>query len=208
MDNKVKLMFKDALILTIITLVSGFLLSFVFQLTKEPIELRAYQKKMDAYKKVFVKADKFIDDESTAKLLTDAKIKVSEATSKLGKVGIDELLKAEDSSGNTLGYVLTVFSDEGYGGKIKISMGYDVKEKKMTSIEILEANETAGLGENISTDDFKNQFSEKAVKEFNVVKAKAGKENDIQALSGATISSTAVTNAVNAGLLAVGGLNE
>ena len=48
--------------------------------------------------------------------------------------------------------------------------------------------------------EFKDQFSEKAVTAFKVVKGGASAENEIDAISGATITTNAVTNAVNAAL--------
>lgn len=207
MNNKVKLMLKDAAILTIITLISGFLLALVFQVTKEPIELKAYEKKMDAYKTVFEEAKTFDESENAKKLLLESQDIISNSNNNLGKVGIEEILEAK-GEGDSLGYVATVFSDEGYGGKIRISLGYDTRDKKLTKIEILEANETAGLGAKISTPEFKNQYSEKKTSHLNLVKSQVSKDDEIQALSGATISSTAVTNAVNAALTVLGGNNE
>ena len=66
---------------------------------------------------------------------------------------------------------------------------------KVTGMEILAIEETAGLGMNAKKDDFKNQYNGNSG-EFTVVKSDAG-ENEIQALTGATITSQAVTDAVN-----------
>lgn len=206
MDAKIKFMFKDALILTVITLVSGFLLAFVYQMTKEPIEVQDYKKKMEAYKNVYQVADKFESTDKTIKMYEESNGKLSDG--KLGKVGIEEILEAKDKSGKSIGYVVTAYSDEGYGGRIRISLGYDVQNKKVTKIEILEASETAGLGAKISNPDFKNQFNDKKVEKFTVVKTKAENDSQIQAISGATISSSAVTNAVDAAILSIGGKNE
>ena len=63
-------------------------------------------------------------------------------------------------------------------------------------------SETAGLGMNATKDEFKNQFKDKQVDSFEVTKTGAAADNEIDALSGATITSKAVTRGVNAGLLA------
>lgn len=102
-------------------------------------------------------------------------------------------VEALDESGNVIGYVITS-SSKGYGGEIKIMTGISA-DGNVTGIEILSIEETAGLGMNAKKDDFKNQYVGTSG-EFTVVKSDAG-ENEVQALTGATITSQAVTNAVN-----------
>lgn len=98
-----------------------------------------------------------------------------------------------DESGNVIGYVFTS-SSKGYGGEIRVMTGISA-DGKVTGMEILAIEETAGLGMNAKKDDFRNQYVS-AEGEFTVVKSGAG-ENEIQALTGATITSQAVTDAVN-----------
>lgn len=205
MGNKIKFLFKDAIVLMAITLVSGFLLALVFEVTKEPIAKAAYEKKMAAYKKVFEGAKEFKEDEKTKALTEGALEAIKKDGASLGKVGFEEVMTAVDDNGKEKGYVATVYSDEGYGGRIRISFGYDVEKKLLTKIEILEASETAGLGAKISTPEFSGQYSNKGVKAFKVKKGSASTDDEIAAISGATISSTAVTNAINAGLLVLEG---
>lgn len=108
---------------------------------------------------------------------------------------VDEVtyVEALDENGNKIGYVFTS-SSKGYGGEIKVMTGMDA-DGKVTGIEILSIEETAGLGMNAKKDDFKNQYVSNTG-DFTVVKSDAG-ENEIQALTGATITSQAVTDAVN-----------
>ena len=73
--------------------------------------------------------------------------------------------------------------------------------------EFLTINETAGLGMNAQNPEFMDQFIGKEGS-FNLVKDGASGDNDIQALSGATITSTAVTNAMNAALYLIGSAAE
>ena len=74
--------------------------------------------------------------------------------------------------------------------------------------QILSISETAGLGMKADTDDFKGRFSNKKVAQFNYTKSGATAEYEIDALSGATITTNAMVNAVNAGLSYAKSLNE
>ena len=112
---------------------------------------------------------------------------------------VDEVYEALDASGETAGYVITVTSAEGYGGDIQFSMGVALDGTTL-GISFLSISETAGLGMNADTDSFKDQFKDQNVPEFSYSKTGATQEGEIDALSGATITTNAVTNGVNAGL--------
>lgn len=102
----------------------------------------------------------------------------------------------KDANGNEVGYVFVTVS-KGYGGDVKIMTGID-KDGAVTGISPLELNETAGLGMKAQNDSFLDQFKGK-VKDIAVNKNSAS-GNEIQALTGATITSKAVTAAVNEAL--------
>lgn len=105
--------------------------------------------------------------------------------------------EALDADGNVIGYAFTV-SENGYGGEIKIMVGVNT-DGTVRKLAVLSAdNETPGLGLNIKKDSFLDQFIGK-VNGIAVNKNAPG-ENEIQALTSATISSSAVTRAVNAAL--------
>lgn len=114
---------------------------------------------------------------------------------------VNEVMKAVDAQGEVLGYAINMTTSEGYGGDITFSMGIK-NDGTMNGIEILEIGETAGLGMNAQKDDFKNQFKDKKVDKFEVTKTGAQTDSQIDALSGATITSKAMTGGVNAGLCA------
>jgi electron transport complex protein RnfG len=78
-------------------------------------------------------------------------------------------------------------------------MGYSL-EGMVQGVEFLSISETAGLGMNATKTEFKDQFTNKSVDQFEVTKLGATADNQIDALSSATITSKAVTNAVNAGI--------
>ena len=112
-----------------------------------------------------------------------------------------EIYEGLDSSGNLVGYAFTG-EGGGYQGKIKIIVGADPELKEIKGIEILESVETPGLGAKISSSWFKNQFKGlKTLPFIELIKEKKlKKSNQIQAITGATISSKAIVKIVNKSL--------
>ncbi|MCR5607699.1 MAG: RnfABCDGE type electron transport complex subunit G [Lachnospiraceae bacterium] len=187
---------KDALILFLITLISGGILSVVYEVTKEPIAKAEEKNKMEAYKAVFQDAETFDSDEALSDKVSDSESLIS---NDYQGVKINEAMYAKDKDGNNCGYVMSITSSNGYGGDITISLGID-SEGTVKGMEILSINETAGLGMKAKEDSFKSQFKEKKVEQFEYTKSGKTKDNEIDALSGATITTKAVTGAVNAGV--------
>lgn len=192
MDSEKKSMIKDALILFAITLVAGLLLGFVYDVTKEPIAQQKAKAKAEACKNVFADADTFEpvagQDGSTAYFLAGADVSVD----------IDEVMQALDGSGELLGYVITVTDHEGYGGDIQFSMGVTL-DGTLNGISLLSISETAGLGMKAG-DVLVPQFEDKKVESFTYTKSGAASDSEIDAISGATITTKAVVNGVNGGL--------
>ena len=118
MKNKI---IKDALALTLITLVAGVALGGVYEITKDPIAKQEAQAKAEAYEQVFTDAAAFeaveMDDTLTKTIRDQLDQEGYKAQS------IEEVMRAEDQSGETLGYAFTVVTSEGYGGDIQFSMG-------------------------------------------------------------------------------------
>lgn len=83
---------------------------------------------------------------------------------------------------------------KGYGGDIKVLSGI-LSDGTVNKIEILEMSETPGLGANAGTDEFKTQYQGK--NGFIGVSKTGASDTEILAISGATITSKAVTEAVN-----------
>lgn len=191
-----KKMIKDTLILTIITVVAGLCLGYVYEITKGPIAASREQAKQDAYRAVFHDADSFVEGEISHVANADAVLESGGFT----KVTIDEALTALDASGNPIGCVMTVTDSEGYGGDITLTMGVR-NDGTLNGIAFLSISETAGLGMRATTEEFKGQFENKQVSQFSYTKTGATNEYEIDALSGATITTKAVLNAVNGGLL-------
>lgn len=184
---------KNTISLMLITLVAGLLLGVVYEITKDPIAKEQQRAKEEAYKEVFKEADSFeavkLDAEKVKKELKQQGLDAD----------IDEAMKVLDQSGNPAGYVLTITDHEGYGGDIQFAMGVK-SDGTVNGISFLSIGETAGLGMRAKEDEFKNQFSGKKVEHFTYTKSGSSADNEIDAISGATITTNAVTNGVNAGL--------
>jgi len=103
-----------------------------------------------------------------------------------------------DVSGKLTGYAF-VGKGGGYQGEIEVMIGMNPQFAKIRGIEILESVETPGLGAKITSDWFKNQFKKLNFLPFiDLIKGKKPeKPNQIQAITGATISSRAVVNILN-----------
>lgn len=196
MSNKI---IKDAMALTLITLVAGAALGAVHGITKEPIARQEALTKAEAYKEVFEEANDYSTVEMTDELA--GQLRDSLDSEGYQAQSIDEIVEAVDGSGASLGYIVTVISSEGYGGDIKFTMGVQ-SDGTMNGISILSISETAGLGMRANTDEFKSQFVGKNTDKLVYTKNGASADNEIDALSGATVTTNAMTNGVNAGLCA------
>ena len=187
-----KEMMKNTGIMVAITLIAGLLLGIVYQVTKEPIAVQEAKAKQEACQEVFADASSFDAVEVAA---------VEESawsSAGYGQETIDEVMMAKDSAGETLGYVVTVTTKEGYGGDIRFTLGVRM-DGTVNGISILSISETAGLGMR-AEEVLKPQFADKNVERFEYTKSGATSESQVDAISGATITTNAVTNGVNAGL--------
>lgn len=199
---------KDALILTLITLIAGTALGVVYEVTKNPIAQAQEEATQEAYKSVFPDAAGFEDHQDFD--ATAASNVVHDAG--YSDDDIDNVVDAVDANGSLLGYVITVTSHAGYGGDITFSMGVTL-DGVMNSYSITSISETAGLGMKAKESGFADQFVNIVSNVYEVVKTAPSSDTEIQAISGATITSKAMTNAVNAGFvyfnsLVGGGANE
>lgn len=188
---------KNTLILMGITLVSGLLLGLVHEVTLEPIAEQEALAKAEAYAEVYPEAETFtvIDDtEEAAAYLVENGFATQE---------INEIAEACDASGNVVGHVFNLTTPEGYGGDIQLTVGVQ-NDMTMLGISFLSIGETAGLGMNADTDEWKAQFV--GIQADEIVYTKSGKsaDNEIDAVSSATITTKAVTGAVNAALCLAG----
>ena len=190
---------RDALALTAITLVSGLALGAVYGITKEPIARQEELAKQEAYQEVFPEAEQF----QTVTLDEELSGQIRSGLDEAGYTqdSIQEVTEALDDEGQRLGYAITVLTTAGYGGEIQFSMGVSL-DGTVNGISFLSISETAGLGMKADTEEFRGQFAQKQVEAFTYTKNGASEEDEIDAISSATITTSAVTDAVNAGLCA------
>ncbi len=193
-----KKILKDAIALFMIALVAGVSLSFVYEITKEPIAASKLAAKEKAYSTVYPEASKFQSNDQIDELLEKAPEIIQQEGYE--NVIIEEAFESIGNDGKATGVVMMITTREGYGGNITITLGVD-NNMKITGMEILSITETAGLGMKAKDDDFKSQYKDRTVDRFTVVKSGSTSESEIDAISGATITSDAVTTAVNTGLL-------
>ncbi len=97
--------------------------------------------------------------------------------------------EAYNEGGKLIGYTF-VAEKEGFKGPIEIVGGVDLNYK-VTAIMVIKHTETPGLGAKIATPGFQGQFSGVSVEELNL-----SPEGKIDAVTGATISSQAVVDAI------------
>ena len=177
--NMKKIVRLGAVLFTV-TAITGMILGAVNEITREPIRRTQARLREEALAMSLPEADGFEIVEVTG---TGAMIK-----------GIDEGRKG----GLPAGYCITV-SSPGYGGPIEVVVGI-TESGGLRAISILSQSETPGLGAKAAAPAFSGQFSNKGGSRLSVVKGGGAAPDQIEAISGATITSQAVTSGVNAAL--------
>ena len=185
-----KSMIKDAAILFAITLIAGLLLGVVYEVTKDPIAQQKALRKNKACKEVFQDAADFRALELSVPETPEAGEKAAAA--------INGVSEAVSEDGTVLGYVLDITTHEGYNGDIQFTMGIRM-DGTVNGISLLSIAETPGLGMK-AEDVLKPQFADKNVSLFTYTKTGAMSPDQIDAISGATVTTNAMVNGVNAGL--------
>lgn len=185
----------DSMILTAFTLVIGLILGLVYMITKPSIDASNLAAAQAAYKEVFETADTFeaLDgfDKTAA---TDYVVAQGYVDS------IDDIQVAKDSGGNTLGYVITVTAKDASQSTITFSVGIQ-NDGTVNGYSITSIAETPGLGMKAEDADFMAQFKNKLVETFTVVKNPPASDEEIESISGATITTKAIANGCNAALV-------
>lgn len=160
--------------------VAALVLGVTNNITAPVIEERNIQASNEARKIVLSEADEFKELDG---MNSDIVLEVYE--------GIKD--------GQVIGYTIKT-SSKGYGGAIELMVGIS-KDGKITGVEIGNHSETPGLGSKATEPIFKNQYVDKDVlNSLLVVKGSTNNDNEISAISGATITSNGVTNGVNAAM--------
>ena len=186
---KTKKILLDTLSLTVITLVAVFFLSFVYQMTKQPIADAEREERQKSYRDVFQTAEKI---EPTEREKTERYLPATKG------VHINDVLYAKDKDGKVIGAVASVTSANGYGGEIVLSVGIDIAGR-VTGVKVTSMSETSGLGAHCTDEGFGDRYIGKTFA-IGIAKDGNGGENDVDAISSATVTTTAVTEAVNEAL--------
>jgi len=179
-----KEMLKLGLILLIVCVVAAVALAVTNDFTKGQIAFQRDLANKEARKSVLPDAESFepIDEN-----------KLSEIINKNDKVA--EVF-AGYKGDSIVGYTFKTLPS-GYGGTFDVMTGIDI-DGKIKGVRIGTHQETPGLGANAALPSFYTQYENKNVDtEIEVTKTEPTKENEIQAISGATITSDAVTSGVN-----------
>ncbi len=178
---------KLGLVLFLICGIAAFALGLTNEATKDLILDNTIQANIEARKEVFPNADDFEE-------LTDIEEFVS------ANPQVAEVFKAVEG-GEHVGFVIKTLPS-GYGGALEVIVGFDL-DGVLTGVRVGNHQETPGLGANAQTEDYYSQYNGLVVSEtVNVTKVDVVEgNNEIKALSGATITSDAVTNGVNLGKL-------
>jgi len=182
-----------ALTLCVITLLAGVCLSVVYRVTKDPIEQQKMAANVASYQEVCPGASSFsYDDDLNAAV--EALGGEAYGTD-FGKSYINEIVVGDDGS-----YVLSVTSGDAYDGTLTIAVGISA-DGTVQGISFTELHDSAGMGMLCGEDAFKSQFSNVQTDAFILNKAGgASADNEINSVSGASVSSGAVVNAVNAAI--------
>lgn len=157
--------------LTLICAACSSLLAFVSKITEEPIRQSAILRKLDAAKKVMPPA-------------CEAPVEKTYETNFVYYVA--------SKDGKPAAYALEGTSQNGYGGTVRLMVGFSA-DKKLTNFEVIEAKETPGLGMKMATEEFRAPMRDRAVDTEWRVKKDGG---EIAEITAATISSRAVMECI------------
>ncbi|MGN1201746.1 MAG: RnfABCDGE type electron transport complex subunit G [Eubacterium sp.] len=197
MAKKKSSILVNTLVLFAVTFVAVLALAVVNQVTKGPIAQAEINARAEIYKVVYPDAENFSEIENGEALIENS----AEALSGAGYDGcyINDALAVTDAGGNTTGYVIAATSPSGYGGDLQIAVGITA-DGVITGFNVVSNSETAGLGSKCTEPEFTAQFANKPAQILEYTKSGASEDNEIDAISGATITTNAVTEATNAAI--------
>lgn len=182
-----KQIIKTGLILFLISAIAAFALGFTNEVTKDKIAEQRFLANEQAKKEVLPEAASFVDITGE-----DLESIVSQFAP------IIEAYVGLDASGSPIGYVFKS-TPNGFSGAVEVVTGVNV-EKMVTGLRVGSHNETPGLGAKAKDAPFYEQFSGKSATSQIGVSKTAASGNDIQAITGATISSVGITKGANASI--------
>jgi len=176
---------KTSLFLFVTAVVVVTLLGVSYSLTLEPKEYKFAQIRNTVMREVFPQADDFME----VRQAEDEPEGYPE-----GIVAVYECMVG----GQPAGYVVEL-AKEGYSGKIGVMVGISSAEGLVTGMRVLSHTETPGLGALATREQFYRKFDGRPLTPITVVRSGPG-ENEIDAITSATITTSAITGAVNAAI--------
>ena len=189
---------RPVIVLTTITLIAGVALSGVFALTKDTIDEQQRAAQAASYRVVVPGAESFAPDDDIDAALENLNGNVY--GSGFGRVYINEVYVGRTAEDAVAGYAVSVTSADGFDGDVTLAVGIS-PEGAVNGIAFTTLNETPGMGMRVDEPEFKDQFAGKAVEQFTLNKAGGSTtDEEIDTVSGASTTSGAVVNAVNAAL--------
>lgn len=200
----VKGIVKAVVVIFVITLVMGAALGAVYDITKKPISDAALKAKEEAYKEIYPDAASIVSIEEQSESITNKFLNDTLHTAGYKDNTIDEFNLVTDKDGKLIGTIVVVTNKNGYGGDIQLAVGISLAENKITGISFLTLNETVGLGMKANEAEFKGQFKDAPLGEISYTKTGSDSANVIDAISGATITTSAVTDGVNSAVAITG----
>lgn len=168
--------FWPGIVLGLIALIVGLMLSVANYFTKDIIAASKEKEIAEALTQVLPSAENF-----------------EELSAESAAANVTALYSGKDAAGEVVGYCAKA-EPNGYGGPIVMMVGV-AKDGSVQGVIITESEETAGLGALASKEEFRSQYI--GLTESAKVNKDGG---EIEAISGATITSRAVTDGVNAAL--------
>lgn len=172
-------------------LFSGLVIVSVF-LATQPLIKRNQEEALEAA------IYRVLPGSETRKIFVEKDGKLVEADS---SEGVEAVFAGYDSSGKLVGYGIPS-AGSGFQDTISLIYGYNPFEKKIIGMQVLESRETPGLGDKIIKDqNFLDNFTALEVEPeiLSVASGTRTKANEVDSISGATISSKAVTRIINLG---------
>ncbi len=174
-------LFNMIAVLMIIAICSAAAIGYVYKITKAPIDEAKNNNVLSAIKDLVDVFDNNPFEEKTA--ISGSRV---------------ELYPARED-GAIKSVAIKAFNNEGFGGRIELIIGI-LMDGTITGYKIIEQSETPGLGTKVNEPKFSKQFVGKNAYTNNFDLKKDGGE--IDAVTGATISSKAVVNAVKSAVAA------
>ena len=189
---------KPVFILLGITVVAGLALSVVYTTTKDKIAENQASANQAAYLQVVPEAASFTTDDGAQQAIKALDGGVS--GSDFGNAYIDGAVVGKDSAGNVVGYAITVTSKDSFDGGLSLVVGI-AADGTVNGISFTDLHDTPGMGMRCGEAEFMDQFAGVKATKFTLNKSGQSTADDvIDAVTGASVTSGAVVNAVNAAL--------